>query len=206
VEYGACCGSHGRFPHSLPASQQPCCQHWFQCHGVSDTVLRSGLTFRYWFQSLYAALLYAYTPEAFPSMYRGSASGMLSTLGRLAGIVSRWVVIVRLTNQVAPVAAGRVYNGSDSPGVLYLAGGAAWVSMLAIGTYLKCKVATNMTSYLTIRHQGQALVLVCCMTGKRVDVLNCTITILDEPRPRRQDESHVSECHTVLASALCRLS
>ena len=38
--------------------------------------------------SLYAALLYAYTPEAFPAPIRGSASGMLSTLGRISGIVS----------------------------------------------------------------------------------------------------------------------
>lgn len=62
----------------------------------------------YWFQSLFCALLYAYTPEAFPATYRGSASGTLSTLGRIASVI-------------APVAAGRVYNGGDSPGVLYLA-------------------------------------------------------------------------------------
>ena len=43
---------------------------------------------RYWFQSLYNALLYGFTPEAFPAPFRGSASGMLSTLGRIAGIVS----------------------------------------------------------------------------------------------------------------------
>jgi hypothetical protein len=41
--------------------------------------------------SLYAALLYAYTPEAFPAPVRGSASGMLSTLGRIASIVSHLV-------------------------------------------------------------------------------------------------------------------
>ncbi|WRT68382.1 uncharacterized protein IL334_005358 [Kwoniella shivajii] len=73
----------------------------------------------YWFQSLYAALLYAYTPEAFPATFRGSACGMLSTLGRIASIL-------------APVAGGTVYHGSDSPGVLWLAAGGAWLSTLAI--------------------------------------------------------------------------
>lgn len=62
----------------------------------------------YWFQSLYSAILYAYTPEAFPAPLRGSASGCLSTLGRIASIL-------------APIAAGKVYTGGDSPGVLYLA-------------------------------------------------------------------------------------
>ncbi|WVR07599.1 hypothetical protein IAU60_004641 [Kwoniella sp. DSM 27419] len=75
----------------------------------------------YWFQSLYAALLYAYTPEAFPAPFRGSASGMLSTLGRIASIV-------------APIAGGTVYHGSSSPGVLWLGAGGAWVSMLAIAS------------------------------------------------------------------------
>ncbi|WWC93760.1 hypothetical protein V866_000596 [Kwoniella sp. B9012] len=73
----------------------------------------------YWFQSLYAALLYAYTPEAFPATFRGSTSGMLSTLGRIASII-------------APIVGGSVYHGSDSPGVLWLAAGGAWLSTLAI--------------------------------------------------------------------------
>lgn len=42
--------------------------------------------------SLYNALLYAFTPEIFPAPFRGSASGMLSTLGRIAGIVSAGLV------------------------------------------------------------------------------------------------------------------
>ncbi len=43
--------------------------------------------------SLYNALLYAFTPEAFPVPIRGSASGMLSTLGRISGIVSIFVLV-----------------------------------------------------------------------------------------------------------------
>ncbi|GAA6002086.1 MFS transporter [Rhodotorula paludigena] len=74
--------------------------------------------FEYWAQSLYAALLYAYTPEAFPAPFRGSGSGIASTLGRLA-------------STVAPVAAGTIFNPREN-GVLYMAGGAALVSMFAI--------------------------------------------------------------------------
>lgn len=74
----------------------------------------------YWFQSLYNALLYAFTPEVFPAPFRGSASGMLSTLGRISGIV-------------APLATGPLYNRSNSPGVLWLGAGGAWLSALAIG-------------------------------------------------------------------------
>ncbi|KAL7422519.1 hypothetical protein Q5752_003167 [Cryptotrichosporon argae] len=86
-------------------------EYWFQRHVCW---MLQALTI-----SLYAALLYAYTPEAFPAPVRGSASGIMSTLGRIASIV-------------APLAAGTVYHGGTSPGVLYLAGGAAWVSMFAI--------------------------------------------------------------------------
>ncbi|OCF37914.1 hypothetical protein I316_00138 [Kwoniella heveanensis BCC8398] len=75
----------------------------------------------YWFQSFYAALLYAYTPEAFPAQFRGSASGMLSTLGRIASIL-------------APVIGGTVYHGADSPAVLWLGAGGAWLSMVAIAS------------------------------------------------------------------------
>ncbi|WVQ99983.1 hypothetical protein IAU59_007126 [Kwoniella sp. CBS 9459] len=75
----------------------------------------------YWFQSFYAALLYAYTPEAFPAQFRGTASGMLSTLGRIASIL-------------APVIGGTVYHGADSPVVLWLGAGGAWLSMVAIAS------------------------------------------------------------------------
>ncbi|GAA6042999.1 hypothetical protein JCM8097_003880 [Rhodosporidiobolus ruineniae] len=72
----------------------------------------------YWAQSLYAALLYGTTPEFFDSKVRGSGSGFASTLGRLA-------------STVAPVAAGTIFNPRTNS-VLWMAGGAAFVSMLAI--------------------------------------------------------------------------
>jgi MFS family permease len=65
----------------------------------------------YFMQSLYSALLYAATPELFPAPVRGSASGLASTLGRLASVV-------------APVAAQTIYNPAAN-GVFYLAGGAS---------------------------------------------------------------------------------
>ncbi|GAA5939243.1 hypothetical protein JCM3775_007166 [Rhodotorula graminis] len=86
---------------------------------VSSFTAYTGLNlFEYWAQSLYAALLYAATPEYFPAPYRGSGSGIASTLGRLA-------------STVAPVASGTIFN-PRSNSVLYMAGGAALVSMLAI--------------------------------------------------------------------------
>ncbi|GAA6019701.1 hypothetical protein JCM10207_009234 [Rhodosporidiobolus poonsookiae] len=75
--------------------------------------------FEYWCQSLYAALLYASTPEYFPAKIRGSGSGTASALGRVA-------------STVAPIAAGTIFN-PRSNGVLYLAGGAALVSAVAVG-------------------------------------------------------------------------
>ncbi|GAA94743.1 uncharacterized protein L969DRAFT_94630 [Mixia osmundae IAM 14324] len=71
----------------------------------------------YLFQSALNAILYAFVPEIFPAQVRGSASGMLSTLGRLSGII-------------APIAATQTYK-SSTDGVLYLAGGGALVAMVA---------------------------------------------------------------------------
>ncbi|GAA5988911.1 hypothetical protein JCM5350_007479, partial [Sporobolomyces pararoseus] len=59
-----------------------------------------------------------YSPTAFPAPVRGSGCGIASTLGRLA-------------STVAPVAAGTIFN-PRSFGVCYMAGGAAFVSALAI--------------------------------------------------------------------------
>ncbi|KAL7412195.1 sugar transporter-like protein [Mrakia frigida] len=74
----------------------------------------------YFFQSAYAAALYAYTPEAFPAPIRGSACGILSTLGRLS-------------STVAPIAAQSIFNPASN-GVLYMAGGGAFLSAVAIIT------------------------------------------------------------------------
>ncbi|KAI0860327.1 major facilitator superfamily domain-containing protein [Xylaria cubensis] len=89
---------------------------------VVDTVPKNlGLfTMEYFFQSMFNAVLYGWTPEAFPAPVRGSACGLASFWGRLFGIVS-------------PLIAQNLYASSkpgddDSVGgninaVLYLAGG-----------------------------------------------------------------------------------
>jgi MFS family permease len=69
----------------------------------------------YFFQSMFNAVLYGWTPEAFPAPIRGTACGIASFWGRLFGIMS-------------PLVAQRLYAGGadgvrDVNAVLYLAGG-----------------------------------------------------------------------------------
>lgn len=67
----------------------------------------------YFFQSMFNAVLYGWTPEAFPAPIRGTACGIASFWGRLFGIVS-------------PLIAQHLYagnGGKDANAVLYLAGG-----------------------------------------------------------------------------------
>ena len=78
-----------------------------------DTIAASvGLNaLEYIFQTFYAAVLYAYTPEVFPAPYRASASGMLSTLGRKSDFQvarSNLTKISGLSGIVAPFAAAPV--------------------------------------------------------------------------------------------------
>ncbi|KAJ4423619.1 hypothetical protein N0V82_001787 [Gnomoniopsis sp. IMI 355080] len=82
-----------------------------------DTVAKNlGLfTLEYFFQSMFNAVLYGWTPEAFPAPVRGTACGVASFWGRLFGIVS-------------PLIAQRLYGQSERGegnvnAVLYLAGG-----------------------------------------------------------------------------------
>lgn len=62
------------------------------------------------------AILYASAPELFDTAYRGSVSGMLSCLGRIAGIV-------------APYAGAQLLH-SESDGILWLGAGGIWLSAL----------------------------------------------------------------------------
>ncbi|CRJ84739.1 hypothetical protein BN1708_009139 [Verticillium longisporum] len=72
-------------------------------------------TMEYFFQSMFNAVLYGWTPEAFPAPVRGTACGLAGFWGRLFGIVS-------------PLIAQHLYGRSDGAegdinAVLYLAGG-----------------------------------------------------------------------------------
>ncbi|KAF2661078.1 MFS general substrate transporter [Lophiostoma macrostomum CBS 122681] len=83
---------------------------------VNSTASNIGLNLmEYFFQSMFNAVLYGWTPEAFPAPIRGTACGLASFWGRLFGIVS-------------PLIAQHLYAGGDAKGpninsVLYLAGG-----------------------------------------------------------------------------------
>ncbi|OCF45107.1 hypothetical protein I317_00908 [Kwoniella heveanensis CBS 569] len=68
----------------------------------------------YIMQTYFNAVLYASAPELFDTAFRGSASGMLSCLGRLAGIVAPF--------------AGQHYLAAGSSGILWLGAGGIWLS------------------------------------------------------------------------------
>lgn len=66
------------------------------------------------------AVLYASAPELFDTAVRGSASGMLSCIGRLAGIV-------------APIAGQKYIDPkSGSSTVLWLGAGGIWLSAIVL--------------------------------------------------------------------------
>lgn len=71
-----------------------------------------------WLLQYFNAVLYASAPELFDTSYRGSASGMLSCLGRISGIVAPF--------------AGQHYLASNSSGVLWLGAGGIWLSALTM--------------------------------------------------------------------------
>ncbi|RSH95498.1 hypothetical protein EHS25_000590 [Saitozyma podzolica] len=68
----------------------------------------------YIMQTYFNAVLYASAPELFDTTYRASASGMLSCLGRLAGIAAPF--------------AGQAYLAESSSGILWLGAGGIWLS------------------------------------------------------------------------------
>ncbi|OWP04421.1 MFS sugar transporter [Marssonina coronariae] len=72
----------------------------------------------YFFQSMFNAVLYGWTPEAFPAPVRGTASGIASFWGRLFSIVS-------------PLIAAHLLKTSLN-GPLYLAGSGALVCVVAV--------------------------------------------------------------------------
>ena len=75
-------------------------------------------TMEYFFQSMFNAVLYGWTPEAFPASVRGTASGVASFWGRLFSIFS-------------PLIAGHLLEKSLN-GPLYLAGAGVCICCVAI--------------------------------------------------------------------------
>lgn len=72
----------------------------------------------YFAQSLFNAILYGWTPEAYPAPYRGTACGLASTSGRFFSIIS-------------PIIAGGLLASGGVNSVLYLAGGGVFVCTIA---------------------------------------------------------------------------
>lgn len=86
---------------------------------VSTQAANVGLNvMEYFFQSMFNAVLYGWTPEAFPAPVRGTASGIASFWGRAASIVSPLV------------AAGLLEKDLNGP--LYLAGAGTLVCTVAV--------------------------------------------------------------------------
>ena len=79
-------------------------------------------------------MLYAAAPELFDTAFRGSASGMLSCLGRLAGIVAPFAgkSYVRFFFGKANISIGASYLASASSGILWLGAGGIWLSALVL--------------------------------------------------------------------------
>ena len=74
----------------------------------------------YFFQSMFNAILYGWTPEVFPAPIRGTASGLASFWGRVFSIIS-------------PIVATHILAANPSGnGVLYMAGGAVFICTIAI--------------------------------------------------------------------------
>ncbi|OQE26733.1 hypothetical protein PENSTE_c005G03267 [Penicillium steckii] len=93
---------------------------------VKDTAGYVGLNaLEYIMQSYFNAVLYASAPEMFDTSYRASASGMLSCLGRIAGIVAPF--------------AGQRYIAEGRAGVLWLGAGGIWLS-----AFLMCFLPIEM--------------------------------------------------------------
>lgn len=87
-----------------------------QVHNEATYIGINGLV--YFFQSMFNAILYGWTPENFDAPIRGTACGVASFVGRLFSIVS-------------PLIAGHLLASSTNA-VLYLAGGGVFVCTVAI--------------------------------------------------------------------------
>ncbi|KAH7392090.1 major facilitator superfamily domain-containing protein [Phaeosphaeria sp. MPI-PUGE-AT-0046c] len=86
---------------------------------VKNTAGYVGLNaLEYIMQTYFNAVLYASAPELFDTAYRGSVSGMLSCLGRIAGIVAPY--------------AGAQLLADKSSGILWLGAGGIWLSALVM--------------------------------------------------------------------------
>lgn len=89
----------------------------------------------YFFQSMFNAVLYGWTPEAFPAPVRGTACGIASFWGRLFSIISPLIA-------QSLYAKGESGDG-DINAVLYLAGGVTLGCVLSVAMLPNRKLGTQ---------------------------------------------------------------
>ncbi|KAK0661908.1 putative MFS-type transporter PB1E7.08c [Lasiodiplodia hormozganensis] len=89
----------------------------------------------YFFQSMFNAVLYGWTPEAFPAPVRGTACGIASFWGRLFSIISPLIA-------QSLYAKGESGDG-DINAVLYLAGGVTLGCVLSVALLPNRKLGTQ---------------------------------------------------------------
>ena len=126
--------THGCFDICLLGSKQSTCQHRPQHDGIvsihhpipSTQVARLTDTPLSFFQSMFNAVLYGWTPEVFPAPVRGTGSGLASFWGRLFGIIAP------LTAQSLLPPGGVSADPTGAQKVLYLAGGVTLGAVLGI--------------------------------------------------------------------------
>lgn len=93
---------------------------------VNTEASNIGLSFlEYFFQSMFNAVLYGWTPEVFPAPVRGTACGVASFWGRLFSIIAP------LTAQSLIPTEGLKGDSGAINAVLYLAGGVGFGAVLA---------------------------------------------------------------------------
>lgn len=103
---------------------------------VNSSASNIGLNaMEYFFQSMFNAVLYGWTPEAFPAPVRGTACGIASFWGRLFSIVS-------------PLIAQSLYaksksGGGDINAVLYLAGGVTLGCVISVALLPNKRLGTQ---------------------------------------------------------------
>ncbi|KAI0424898.1 membrane transporter [Xylaria sp. FL1042] len=97
-------------------------------------------TLEYFFQSMFNAVLYGWTPEAFPASVRGGACGIASFWGRLFGIVSPLIAQKLYASSTDDSDQSR---GGNINAVLYLAGGITLGCMITTALLPSKKLRTT---------------------------------------------------------------
>lgn len=93
---------------------------------TSDTLLAWNCVYSFFSNVMYA-VLYAYTPEIFPTKDRGTGNALTATANRVFGIMGEWLISA-LADVTAPIVAMFANLQTSAPvytsGALFIAAGA----------------------------------------------------------------------------------